>query len=325
VFGILLGLIWNLNMALVILIPLIALAQFLSKKKFSFKNSHKGIYALVLFSIPLVVFELRHGFSQTISFINSLTTDQHDVARGMDKFLRVIHLNSKNIAGVVWGDTTRIKYEYLFIFLLVVLAFLIIRKYLDKKLSIVLVTWMALYFTFFSVYSKVLSEYYLNGMIVIWVLIISLGIYALLKNKHLKYLGILLLIAFAYINFQRFFEHKINRSGYLERKNLVNEIRLNSLENNYPCVSVSYITDPGYNLGYRYFFFLEGMHVNSPISKSPVYTIVFPLRDDVSVDKTFGAIGLIYPDFSKYNEADVQKSCSGENSNLTDPMFGFTN
>ena len=117
----------------------------------------------------------------------------------------------------------------------------------------------------------------------------------------------------------------------LEEGGMMHLITLESIGGNadiykgYPCVAVSYITKPGYNLGYRYLFVLENMHVNNPESLSPVYTIVFPLDDTLfPVHKTFGAIGLIYPDYSRYNKEDVQKSCSGENSNLTDPMFGFT-
>jgi len=65
------------------------------------------------------------------------------------------------------------------------------------------------------------------------------------------------------------------------------------------------------------------MHVNNPESESPVYTIVFPLRDDIEVQETHGHIGLIYPDFKRYNMEEVVESCAGENSNLTDPMWGM--
>ena len=67
------------------------------------------------------------------------------------------------------------------------------------------------------------------------------------------------------------------------------------------------------------------MHVNKPDSGSPVYTIVFPLRKDIAVDKTFGHIGLIYPDYSRYTMEGVEESCKSENNNLAEPMFGFTN
>ena len=66
------------------------------------------------------------------------------------------------------------------------------------------------------------------------------------------------------------------------------------------------------------------MHVNRPVSGSPVYSIVFPHSMVDKIDKSFGSLGLIYPDYSRYNENDVNQSCQGANSNLTDPMFGYT-
>jgi hypothetical protein len=87
---------------------------------------------------------------------------------------------------------------------------------------------------------------------------------------------------------------------------------------------VSYITDTGYNLGYRYLFYLANLHVNPPSRMSPVYSIVFPQSRVNKLDKSFGAIGLIYPDYKRYNEKDVAKSCTGDDPNLTSDMFGFT-
>lgn len=112
--------------------------------------------------------------------------------------------------------------------------------------------------------------------------------------------------------------------GYVERKAIVKYINEDAEAHGYPCISISYITNPGYNLGYRYFFYLDNMHVNDPKSGSPVYTIVFPLSLVDKFDKRFGVLGLILPDYIKYNKKDVDKSCQGENANLTDPMFGYT-
>lgn len=123
---------------------------------------------------------------------------------------------------------------------------------------------------------------------------------------------------------QIFFTIPINRSGYKYKKALVKEIKADASSHGFECVSVSYITDPGLDKGYRYFFWLYGMHVNNPDSKSPVYTIVYPLKPIFKVDKTFGSIGLIYPDYWRYSDDQVKISCLGEDSNLTDPMQGFT-
>ncbi|MGB6839126.1 MAG: hypothetical protein WBE27_02550, partial [Microgenomates group bacterium] len=152
--------------------------------------------------------------------------------------------------------------------------------------------------------------------------LIALGTSVLIKNK--REIALCVLVIFTAVNLYRFFSMDINKSGYIERRAVVAEIKKDAQEKDFPCVAVSYITKPGYELGYRYFFWLEDIHVNHPKSRSPVYTIVFPLREDIEVHKTFGAIGIIYPDYSLYTKEGIALSCSGENSNLTDPMFGYT-
>ena len=146
----------------------------------------------------------------------------------------------------------------------------------------------------------------------------------LLKRNEIRHFGVMILSLFFIFNLNKFFSYNLNESGYIQRKDIVSEIKRNSKDRGYSCVSVSYITDPGYNLGYRYFFWLENMQVINPDSGAPVYTIVFPLKPIFVTDVNKGAIGLIYPSHKSYTKEGVEESCSGENSNLTDPLFGFT-
>jgi hypothetical protein len=155
------------------------------------------------------------------------------------------------------------------------------------------------------------------------VFLLSLFLYFIYKNY--RKIFYLLMLSYLAVNLNKFKNLNINRSGYVERKAIVAEIARDAGVHNYPCISISYITKPGFNFGYRYLFYNEGLHVNNPVSGSPIYTIVFPLSIVDKFDNNFGALGLIYPDYEKYNIDDVYKSCSGANSNLTDPMFGFTN
>jgi len=324
IFGLLIGLIWHLNVALILTIPLIFVAQTLSKKKLQVNNTKSGIIALMFGIAPFLLFELRHGFSQTRWFVKSMSTDQSAVIEGFDKVMRTIQLNSKNVVGLLWGNVIEIKAEIVFASLIIVFIFLFIKKIIDKNLFVILSTWIVSFLAFFSLYSKHLSEYYLNGLIIVWILILSVGFKYILQGKKYLLIGITLIAVFGLININRILTLDINRSGYVEKFSLIREIKANASGHNYPCVSVSYITDPGYNFGYRYLFWYEKMHVNKPVSGSPVYTIVFPLRDDIEVDKTFGALGLIYPNYSRYNVEEIEISCSGENSNVTDPMWGLT-
>jgi hypothetical protein len=198
------------------------------------------------------------------------------------------------------------------------------KKLLNYKLTSILVAWVIIFIAFFTFNSIIISEYYLNGMNVVWILIISLVLGWLLDSKY-KAIGVVAIGLFVSINITRFINIPINKSGYLERKSIVAEIARDSRGRDYPCIAISYITSPGNDLGYRYFFWLQDMHVNHPKSLAPVYSIVFPHSLVDKIDKSFGALGLIYPDYERYAEEDIKISCSGQNSNLTDPLFGYTN
>jgi hypothetical protein len=122
---------------------------------------------------------------------------------------------------------------------------------------------------------------------------------------------------------RKFVNTPVNRSGYIWRDKLVAEIKRDASDRGYPCVSVSYITDPGYNLGYRFLMFRKGLKLKPVSEKVPVYTIVYPLKKIFPVNATFGEIGLIYPDYKVYRSDIVDKSCQGSDYNLVEPMWGM--
>lgn len=325
ILGILVSLIWHVNIALVLLLPLALIAVVLSRKKISIKYSLLGILSAIPLSIPLVLFELRHNFSQVKSFMVSLTTSQSQVFTMWERFGRVIELSGKNLKQLVLPGTPEFQKIYLLIFFFALIAYLIYKKVVEKKVGALIFLWLISYMAFFTFYSKVLSEYYLNGMAVVWIAVMAIALGKLISYEGIyKKIGYLILAGYFLVNHLVFANTSITRNGYIDRKDIVKYIDQDRIGMGYPCISISYITEPGYELGYRYFFYLRGMHVNSPISGSPVYTIVFPLSEVDRVDREFGSLGLILPDYKKYSKSEVETSCSGQNSNLTDPMFGYT-
>jgi len=323
--GLLVGLMWHINMALVLVLPLIPLALIIAREKINFKHLFTGALATLILSIPLVIFELRHNFSQVKAFVTSLTTSQSIVFTLAERLGRVIELTGRNLKQFLLPGTPDFHKTYLLLVLLIIFAVLIIKKIIAKKLAIVMSTWVLLYFVFFTLYSKVLSEYYLNGLTIIWLAIITLPIGYLLKGGGWKKkLALIFLGGYFAVNHIAFASVPINHSGYLEKKEIVAYIDQDRLAHKYPCIAISYITEPGYDLGYRYFFWLRRMHVNAPISRAPVYTIVFPLNKVNKVDRQLGALGLIFPDYKKYNINQIAKSCSGANSNVVDSIPGYT-
>lgn len=322
VLGILMGLIWHINFALVLLALLIPIAIYLSRELPKPKQYLKGIAAFFLTSIPLILFELRHNFSQVRSFIDAFLAEQGDVVyQGIEKFERVAYLASKNAANFVTGQVYATPFLYVLpIAIIALYVYLITRKILKRKHAILIASWLLIYISFFSLYSKTVSEYYLNGMIVL--VIISLGLFIdnLLSKKRLKWIAYTLILLFAFVNVYRLFNFKHSRNGYIQRQAIAKEINKHSDSMGYSCVAVSYITDPGYDLGYRYFFWLEGLKLNHISDHVPVYSVVFPQKSYFETDIDFGAIGLIYPDPS------IKDSiiCEDEDTNVSDSMFGYT-
>jgi hypothetical protein len=160
---------------------------------------------------------------------------------------------------------------------------------------------------------------------VIFIGIFSLFLAWLIKHRGRKLLGFFAIMALVLINLTRFFKIPVNRSGYVERQEITKYIEKDARDHGFPCVSVSYITDPGYDRGYRYFLWLNKVKVKPISDNVPVYTIVYPQKPVFKTDRDFGAIGLIEPEYDKYNRQTVEKSCVGDDFNLIDPMIGFTN
>ncbi len=322
--AVLVALIWHINFGLAILLPLYLVAVFVSKKKIDFKSLFVSFVFVVVLSLPLILFEARHGFSQTNAIFFSATKSQGDVIHGMAKVKKIYDVVTKDVANVVWGYPAGIPKPLAFWIVFPVSILLLFKKKLEKKTFYIMMLWFVATAGFFSVYSKPVSEYYLDSLTIIWIAFISLGIATLFESKKLKFVGLILVTAFFGYSIYRFFIYPINKSGYIERKAVVNFIKEDALAHDFPCTSVSYITSPGNQLGYRYFFWLAGMHVNEPKSGAPVYTIVFPLSMVDRFDKSFGALGVILPDYKKYNKNSIEKSCSGDNANVVNSMFGYT-
>lgn len=325
-WALLIGLIWHLNLALITLSPLILIPLFYIRKNINLKLLVAGLILLIATSSPFIFFEYRHNFSQTKSIYLSLTTKKdfvQNTSTGFAKLDRVMQLVNKNTMSI-FSKNIFIKPSFVFVLLAGLLIYFIKVKKIDSFIGTVSVLWLGLYIIFFSVNSLNVSEYYFNGMNIIWILIASIGLSLLLKTKSGKVIFYILIALFVMANLNFIIKYNSDKKGYIEKTELIKYVKEDSIKHKYPCISISYITSPGYNLGYRYLFWLENMHVNNPISMSPVYTIVFPHSLVDRIDKSFGSLGLIYPDYDRYNEEGVNESCKGENSNLTDPMFGYT-
>lgn len=323
--GILIGLIWHVHIALIPTLIVIPLAFILSKKLPSVKQAVLFFTLLLITSLPFFVFEIKHGFGQTVNLLaNAQTVREGPV--GVFKLTLISEMITKNINNLLFAPTSlNITDNILFILIILLSAFWLIRKAsLSYKEPVIFLIWILSVVIFFAVSSSPISEYYFSNIEIIFIAIVSFHLYLLLKLSTIgKFFVIGLLLLIPIKNAYFFVNQDYYQKGYAERKGVADFIVKDAREKNFPCFSINYITAPGENVGFRYFFYLKNARLAVAGKGSPVYNIVIPSEYSLNEVKTkFGHIGIIPPKEIPSSEM-IQKACSGENTNLTDPMFGY--
>lgn len=305
--GILIGLIWHIHIALIPVLITLPFAIFFSKKLPYFKNLALFLAFLLISSTPLIIFEIKHNFSQTFSLINNFGLGQEGGPAGFYKF--------KLILGMLFFP------PLIAIGSLISMIFLIRKKLLALKEALLTFIWIAAPVLFFSLSSSPISEYYFANTNVVFLVIFSLALFVV--HKKSLFLSLILLGFILLRSLFLLLDQDHYAKGYLEKKAVADYVVADAKHKNFPCFSLNYITSPGENVGFRYFFFLKNTHIAVPGRGSPVYNIVIP--DEYAAKEVkvkFGHIGVIPPTQIPSKQL-MDDACSGQNTNLTDPMFGY--
>lgn len=326
ILGVLIGLVWHIHIALVPTLAAVPVAIFFAKKLPNIQQFKKFLMVLVATNLPYLIFELKHGFSQTISIINNFGGD-FGGGTGIYKLELILIKLSSNTLNLYFQPEIPgfLNNQWFFVFMTLVILGFVKFELLRLKQAVVLLVWILGPIIFFTISSSLISEYYFSNLYIIFLLILALGAYFIYsKSRILKVAVIILLLLLGLRNSYYLINQYYYEKGYLERKHTMEFIKNDAYQKGYPCISVNYITSPGENVGFRYLFWLNNMHVNQPNSGSPIYHIVIPASysPDEVVQK-FGQIGVIIPKTVGTKE-EIEHSCSGQNSNLTDSMFGFS-
>lgn len=319
---------WNISFVLVLLALLIPVAILMSKKKFNAKYLALGALTFLIILSPFLFFEAKHDFQQIRAVFSTLagknTNNIYYKYSLTDESNKVWNIVFKNTTRIFFRQTALVADWLPFFVIVLPSVWIFFLNKADRKIGILLGFWILAHVVFFT-FSKIsLSEYYFNSLNIVWVLLITVTIACLFDHKVLKWLGYALLASIATVGIYRLLTFSENNSGYVERKALIDFIKSDSIKRNYDCVSISYITEPGYDLGYRYIIWFDKLKLKRIQENIPVYTIVFPLSKVGRTDKNFGVLGLVLPDYKRYTEDQVSKNCQGEDANVTDSMILFT-
>ena len=324
VLGILIGLIWHVHISLITTLAAVPVAIYLSKKIPTKKQIILFFVGLIITSLPLILFEARHHFQQFFSLIENFTIPREEPS-GFKKFSLVLGMIAQNTNTFFFAPFSFELTKNIFFPLLILCSPLILikRGIISLKDLIPIYFWILGSIAFFSISSSPISEYYFSNLEVIFIAFISLFLaFIFHKNRKFKFIILIILLIIFLKDSYFFLTQYIYHKDYFERKSIVAEIKKDMLKQKYPCAGITYITALGENVGFRYFFYMENIHLVHPSLEIPVYNIVLPDELSKEVNIKYGHIGLILPTSVPSTET-IQKSCAVPNTNLTDPVLGY--
>lgn len=325
--GLLAGLIWHFHIALAPAFIAVPLALVLAKRFPSLKQIGLTIFLSLLPSIPLIVFELKHNFLQTHSFIANFSVD-HGAGKGIPKLIDVVLMMSDNVVNLfLYPQSLPDEIRPILLLLLVAggFAFLLKVKTVTWREVSVLAAWMLGLVLFFSFSSSPISEYYFASLEIIFIGIAALVMgYFITYKKWTMWIVIVILGCLLTKNGMAFMNRGESRFGYNARKTAAQFIVNDAKQKGYPCVAIAYQTIQGENVGFRYFFWLNNLHIIDQSAQSPTYIIAIPeSMAGEPVDFQEGIVGVVAPE--NIDTADLSQVCAQPNKNLTEPLWGFTN
>ncbi len=322
--GFLIGYIWHLHVALAPAFLALPLAFIYAKKLPPKKTIFYFLLTLLITFIPLILFEARHNFSQTLSFVSNLS-DDHGGGKGLYKMQLVMLMISKNITYLFLypfkpGLSIQIGISILLILISIALT---IKKMLPPKIALLSALWILGMIIFFTISSTPISEYYFANFEIIFLLVAALLINSFYTVKMGKYFAAIILGLLLIYNLHGLLNWSDAVAGYVSRKSAIDFIRRDMSKNSYDCISLNYIAIIGENVGFRYFLWKNNIQVVKASKSIPNYQIVIPAGMSDEVTHKNGLVGVIPPSNSYQKPDNLKEECGTEDLNLTNSMFGF--
>ncbi len=323
-YAFLCGFVWQLHIALLPILPLPILGYILSNNNiltiFDKKNIKLTFISIFIFCLtmsPFFVFEVKHNFSQIKAMTVGINVDKGGPT-GFFKVNKVIETSGREFQQRLWWDFDVNGVNQYWIGLLIVSLFLIIKKILTKNIFIVFGLWYVLILLAQFTSKRIVSEYYFTNLLPIYILLLAVFL-AQIKYKILSFLFI---FVYLFFNLKWLFTKSDDYESYYYKMEVVNFVKNDVIRNNYPCVAINFIADPGVGVGYRYLFWWQKVKLIRPgIEGVPVYNIPIPWQISQNDNpKVFGRYGVIIP--PKPLKPIDQKTCDDPRNQL-DPLLGY--
>lgn len=315
-YAVLLGLIWQIHMALLPLALLAPLAH--GFKKLEIRRILLALLLFLLVSSPLMLFELKYNFSQSRAIMIGPLKDMGGPT-GKIKLLKVLNASGREIQTRLFFGWDRIqKPEYFWLGFLILTAAVYFKKKNLRRQLFILSLWPVLIMAFQFWSKRVVSEYYFSNMLPVIILILSIAL------GEIRQIYLILSLGLGYLLLNSWWlltKCDLDHSYYYRNK-MVKAIKANMVEKKYPCVAVNFIADPGWDWGFRYLWWYNKVRVVKAITPNvPIYNVFVPAPlGDRDGARYFGRFGVVEPKITKdsLNPSDCNKT-----EFQLDPMPGY--
>lgn len=325
-YGFLVGFSWQIHIALLPILVLPILAYFIGDKiakrlkTFSWKMAGVGILFFWIASSPFWIFEIKHNFLQIKSMVSGSRVEMGGPS-GSLKLEKVLKASGKEMWRRLFFGFDRVEETHFFWLVLLLILFVLIKgKKMEARMAFLMSGWIAiiLFAQFWS--KRIVSEYYFTNLLPV---VITIAAVALSQLKNSYFIS---LLAGSYIVLNAFWviTKTDDDNSYYYRRQIVEYIRDEVKKNNYPCIAVNFIADPGVGVGFRYLFWLNGVNlVKQTTDGVPVYNIFIPwqLMRPEENGVHFGRFGTALGKFEM--PSDLSEKCVKQENQL-DPLLGYT-
>ncbi len=318
ILGVLMGLIWNIHIALVPLLALVPVASLLSGKKPEIKPLFWGVLIFLISSLPLFVFELKNNFLQVHGLLNSFKFSASSI-EGFSRVTKTFSAASDYIIGRLNGPV-HIPVLISFGLLALLVLALFYKKLIPKRELLILLFWIWIVFLGQIISKRGISEYYFSNITVIPLLFLSVFLVWMTQLRKFNWLVWIGLGVFVVLNIFAILTLRVPNDKYPQKEQLVEYIKNDVNMNQYPCVGINYIAKYGTGVGFRYLLWWKGVNTIKASSEIPVYDIVVDFSGvDDSRLVNFGAYGVKKPSQQVMNAA----LCGDPERQLLPPL-GYT-
>ncbi len=263
--------------------------------KINLKSIFLFITSFIIPVSPLILFEYLRNFAMSKQILNMFTqpaTESSNLSGRLIYLLNIIVSRVLELIDVSLQFQGSYIISIFIIFAIVYLAY----KLSSSKFHLILIPTIILFIVYYLLFPTHVPDYYLGGissLLLIYVSVSATFLYQTNWGKVILFFWCLGIISQTSLKLSANYTNP-SLANLAHKDAIVREIKADSQGKQ---IYISYITELGWKFGYQYLIDYYHINQSSTAEGVPVYTIVSPRSfSPDSIGKSFGNIGIIYPD-----------------------------